>query len=196
MRSSCSSGNRHPILVGEIRDHETADMAVHASLTGHLVFSTLHTNDSAGSITRLINMGIEPFLVTSSTIAVMAQRLVRRICPACKTSFVPEPESLIELGIPASEVEGKIVHRGEGCSKCLRGYTGRSGIFELLIMTPHVQELALQGRDSNTIKREARKAGMRSLREDGAVKVLQGSTTVEEVLRVTRDDFLSADEKA
>ena len=181
------------ILVGEIRDQETADMAVHASLTGHLVFSTLHTNDSAGAITRLINMGIEPFLVTSSTIAVMAQRLVRRICPICKTSFVPEPESLLELGISADRITGQPVYHGEGCSDCLRGYSGRTGIFELLFMTERVQEMALKGLDSNMIKREAKRSGMRTLREDGAEKVLMGSTTIEEVLRVTRDDFLSSE---
>jgi general secretion pathway protein E len=179
------------ILVGEIRDHETAEMAVHASLTGHLVFSTLHTNDSAGGITRLINMGIEPFLVTSSTIALLAQRLVRKVCPKCKKAYDPDPESLVELGVPREEATGRIVFQGGGCEFCQqRGYYGRSGIFELLAMTPRIQEMTLAGADSNEIKREARKQGMRSLREDGTQKVLQGETTVEEVLRVTRDDML------
>lgn len=179
------------ILVGEIRDQETADMAVHASLTGHLVFSTLHTNDSAGAITRLVNMGIEPFLVTSSTIAILAQRLVRCICKECKEPYEPELESLTELGLSPEEAKGKVLYRGPGCDHCLgRGYYGRTGIFELLIMTPHVQNLVLRGTDSNVIKREARKFGMRTLREDGAAKVLQGVSTIEEVLRVTRDDFL------
>ncbi len=179
------------ILVGEVRDHETADMAVHASLTGHLVFTTLHTNDSAGAITRLVNMGIEPFLVTSSTIAILAQRLVRCICPNCKEAYEPEIESLVELGLSESDAKGKLVYRGAGCEKCQqRGYFGRTGIFEMLVMNPHIQNLVLRGTDSNVIKREARKFGMRTLREDGARRVLDGVSTIEEVLRVTRDDFL------
>lgn len=179
------------ILVGEIRDHETAEMAVHASLTGHLVFSTLHTNDSAGAITRLVNMGIEPFLVTSSTIAVLAQRLVRRICPGCKQVFDADPAGLRDLGAPPAEYEGKPAYYGAGCEQCQkRGYFGRTGIFEMLVMTPMVQELTLKGMDSNTIKREAKKHGMRTLREDGTIKVFEGVTTIEEVLRVTRDEFI------
>jgi general secretion pathway protein E len=179
------------ILVGEIRDHETAEMAVQASLTGHLVFSTLHTNDSAGAITRLVNMGIEPFLVTSSTIAIQAQRLVRRACKYCKKPYLPEPESMRELGLSPEKYAHVEVYMGEGCEKCMnRGYLGRSGIFELLVMTPRIQTLALEGADSNVLKREARKDGMRTLREDGAEKVLRGETTVEEVLRITRDEML------
>ncbi|MFP4501471.1 MAG: type II secretion system ATPase GspE [Candidatus Hydrogenedentota bacterium] len=179
------------ILVGEIRDIETAEMAVQASLTGHLVFSTLHTNDSAGAITRLVNMGIEPFLVTSSTIAIQAQRLVRRVCSSCRQAYTPQAESLRELGVPPDRIEGQQVWQGAGCEVCSdRGYRGRTGIFELLVMTPHVQSMALEGVDSNVIKREARKDGMRTLREDGAEKVLKGVTTVEEVLRITRDELL------
>jgi general secretion pathway protein E len=179
------------ILVGEIRDMETAEMAVHASLTGHVVFSTLHTNDSAGAVTRLVNMGIEPFLVTSSTIAIMAQLLVRCICTNCREAYEPDLESLLELGIKEEDAVGKLAYRGVGCERCQgRGYYGRTGIFELLVMTPRVQNLVLQGADSNVIKREAKKHGMRTLREDGALKVLKGISTVEEVLRVTRDDML------
>jgi len=179
------------ILVGEIRDHETAEMAVQASLTGHLVFATLHTNDSAGAITRLVNMGIEPFLVTSSTIAIMAQRLIRRICVECKEAYAPERESVIELGVPPDQAANKTVFRGRGCKQCQdRGYLGRTGIFELLAMTPRIQDLALHGTDSNAIKREARKEGMRTLREDGALKVFRGISTIDEVLRVTREDLL------
>ena len=179
------------ILVGEIRDHETAEMAVHASLTGHLVFSTLHTNDSAGAVTRLVNMGIEPFLVTSSTIAILAQRLIRKICSECKTELQPDPESIRELGAIPEQHQGQPVFHGTGCDACQqRGYYGRTGIFELLIMTPPVQELTLHGADSNEIKREARKAGMRSLRDDGTQKVFAGLSTIEEVLRVTRDELL------
>ncbi|MCC6697635.1 MAG: type II secretion system ATPase GspE [Candidatus Hydrogenedentes bacterium] len=179
------------ILVGEIRDLETADMAIQASLTGHLVFSTLHTNDSAGAITRLVNMGIEPFLVSSSTIAIMAQRLVRNICNHCKEPYEPELESVLELGLTREQAQGKIAYRGRGCEKCQgRGYYGRTGIFELLVMTPQVQELTLRGTDSNVIKREAKREGMRTLREDGASKVFKGISTIEEVMRVTRDDIL------
>lgn len=179
------------ILVGEIRDHETAEMAVQASLTGHLVFSTLHTNDSAGAITRLVNMGIEPFLVTSSTIAIQAQRLVRRVCKHCKEPYEPEREMLLDLGVDPNDPRCKSVYRGLGCERCLqRGYFGRSGIFELLVMTPNIQELALKGADSNHIKREARRDGMRTLREDGAQRVLKGETTIEEIMRVTRDDLV------
>lgn len=179
------------ILVGEVRDYETAEMAVQASLTGHLVFSTLHTNDSAGAITRLVNMGIEPFLVSSSTIAIMAQRLVRRICEQCKEPYEADPESLMGLGISREEAKGKTVWRGTGCDHCQgRGYYGRTGIFELLIMMPHIQELTLKGVDSNVINREAKKEGMRTLREDGASKVFSGVSTIEEVLRVTRDELV------
>jgi general secretion pathway protein E len=179
------------ILVGEIRDLETAEMAVHASLTGHLVFSTLHTNDSAGAITRLVNMGIEPFLVTSSTIAILAQRLVRRLCAECRAATVADADALLELGPKGDELRGRTIYRAAGCPTCQeRGYYGRTGIFELLPMTPHIQELTLSGTDSNVIKREARKGGMRSLRDDGTRKVLDGTTTIEEVLRVTRDEFL------
>ncbi len=179
------------ILVGEIRDMETAEMAVQASLTGHLVFATLHTNDSAGAVTRLINMGIEPFLVTSSTIAIQAQRLVRRICPNCKEEYTPDPAGLSDLGLSPDDPRVRVLHRGTGCDKCAgRGYYGRSGIFELLVMTPRIQEMVLQGADSNAIKRESRRQGMRTLREDGAEKMLRGETTMEEILRVTRDEML------
>lgn len=179
------------VLVGEIRDMETAEMAIQASLTGHLVFSTLHTNDSAGAITRLVNMGIEPFLVSSSTIAIMAQRLVRNICTKCKMAYEPEEESMRELGLTPDQYRGHPVYRGEGCEHCLgRGYFGRSGIFEMLLMTPMVQDLTLKGTDSNMIKRAARREGMATLREDGARRVLQGRSTIEEVMRVTRDDVI------
>jgi len=178
------------ILIGEIRDHETAEMAVQASLTGHLVFSTLHTNDSAGAITRLVNMGIEPFLVTSSTIAIQAQRLVRRICDECKQPYRPELETWKDLGVEPPNGGDQILYHAVGCKKCSdRGYRGRTGIFELLIMTPKIQEMALQGADSNAIKREARKFGMRTLREDGANRAILGLTSAEEILRVTRNDM-------
>ncbi|HOQ89133.1 MAG TPA: ATPase, T2SS/T4P/T4SS family, partial [Candidatus Hydrogenedentes bacterium] len=179
------------ILVGEIRDLETAEMAVQASLTGHLVFATLHTNDSSGAITRLINMGIEPFLVTSSTIAIQAQRLVRRICDHCKEPVVPKPETLLEVGVSPDDPRARVLYAGKGCDKCSgRGYYGRTGIFELLVMSPKIQEMVLRGADSNEVKREARREGMRTLREDGIEKALRGMTTIEEVLRVTREDVV------
>ena len=179
------------ILVGEIRDMETAEMAVQASLTGHLVFATLHTNDSAGAVTRLMNMGIEPFLVTSSTIAIQAQRLVRHICENCKEPCPSDPAALQEIGISPSDPRAATLYRGRGCDKCSgRGYFGRTGIFELLVMTPRLQDMVLKGADSNALKREARRQGMRTLREDGAQKVLRGMTTIEEILRVTRNDLV------
>jgi len=136
-------------------------------------------------------MGIEPFLVTSSTIAIQAQRLVRRVCPHCRESYQPDPESLKEVGISLEDINSTAFYRGLGCEKCIqRGYYGRSGIFELLVMSPHIQELILQGADSNVVKREARREGMRTLREDGAEKLLRGETTIEEILRVTRDEVL------
>jgi len=136
-------------------------------------------------------MGIEPFLVTSSTIAIQAQRLVRRICPNCKEEYTPDPAGLSDLGLSPDDPRVRVLHRGTGCDKCAgRGYYGRSGIFELLVMTPRIQEMVLQGADSNAIKRESRRQGMRTLREDGAEKMLRGETTMEEILRVTRDEML------
>ncbi len=181
------------ILVGEIRDLETAEMAIHSSLTGHLVFSTLHTNDSAGAITRLLDMGIEPYLVSSSVIAVMAQRLVRLICPACKKQVEVEPGSLVELGLTPEEIAGNTIYAGEGCADCQnRGYVGRTGIFEILPITEQVQHLVLERTDSNIIKREAVGKGMTTLRMDGARKVLAGLTSVQEVLNITREGVVSA----
>jgi general secretion pathway protein E len=177
------------ILVGEIRDLETAEMAIHASLTGHLVFSTLHTNDSAGAVTRLLDMGIEPYLVSSSVIGVMAQRLVRLICPECKEQYSPDARTLSELGLTEDELRGHTIYRGRGCEKCNeRGYLGRTGIYELLVVDPKVQNLVVGRADSNIIKREARKNGMVTLREDGLRKLLAGVTTLEEVLRMSREE--------
>jgi len=174
------------ILVGEIRDLETAQIATHSALTGHLVFSTLHTNDSAGAITRLIHMGIEPFLVTSSVTAILAQRLVRVVCDNCKESYAPEKESLRRIGISSEMSEGKKIYRGRGCPLCLNtGYRGRTGIFELMILDETLRNMILQTSDANAIKRKAIETGMITLRQDGALKVLNGITTIEEVLRVT-----------
>jgi len=173
------------ILVGEIRDRETADIAIHAALTGHLVFSTLHTNDAASAVTRLTDMEIEPFLVSSAVQAIIAQRLVRLLCPHCKEPYEPEEAQWNELGL-TSEVAGPIF-RANGCEKCLEtGYRGRTGIYEFLRMTESIKGLVLQTSDSNQISKAARAEGMLSLRKDGIQKVIEGKTTVSEVLRVTQ----------
>lgn len=175
------------ILVGEIRDTETAEIAIQSALTGHLVFSTLHTNDSAGAITRLRDMGIESFLIASSVSAILAQRLVRIICPHCKEPYSPGPEMLARIGLTVEECEDGKVYRGKGCVKChSTGYKGRCGIFELLIMSQDMKSLILQTSDSNQIRRKAVEDGMITLRQDGAMKVVQGVTTIEEVYRVSQ----------
>jgi general secretion pathway protein E len=180
------------IMVGEIRDLETAEIAIQASLTGHLVFSTLHTNDSAGAITRLIDMGIEPFLGSSSVIAIMAQRLVRIVCLDCRQRYSPSEEELREIGMNSSLVGQKSVYRASGCQNCLgTGYRGRTGIFELLVVDDDIRTLILKNYDANTIKKAATDKGMLTLRQDGAKKVLRGITTIEEVLRVTQEDVVS-----
>jgi len=194
------------IMVGEIRDLPTAEIAIQASLTGHLVFSTVHTNDAASAITRLVDMGVEPFLVTSSVLALMAQRLVRRICPHCRQLYAPRPEEMLALGIdPAAFARGAVaipqfkgsvplppgkVYRAKGCPACLdTGYTGRTGIYEILHMSDDVRALALKNEDANLIKRTAIGKGMRPLRLDGAYKVLAGMTTIEEVMMITAEDI-------
>ena len=175
------------ILVGEVRDLETAEIAIQSALTGHLVFSTLHTNDSASAVTRLIDMGIEPFLVTSSVLAILAQRLVRIICPECKTAYTPDEESLQNVGLTPEMIQGHEIYRGPGCPSCLHtGYTGRSGIFELMHLDDSIKNLILKTSDANAIKHKAIEEGMITLRQDGAKKVLNGVTTIEEVFRVTQ----------
>jgi general secretion pathway protein E len=204
------------IMVGEIRDRETAEIAIQSSLTGHLVLSTIHTNDAPGALTRLVEMDIEPFLVASSIIGIQAQRLVRVLCPKCKELYEPEREQLVELGVdpddpykastpPSSPlylagweklrplvplVPGKVrLYRSVGCDNCLgTGYFGRTGLYEMVMITDEVRTNILRNSDSNTIKRVAKADGMVNLREDGARKVLTGTTTVEEVLRVTHED--------
>ncbi|MBP7735819.1 MAG: type II secretion system ATPase GspE [Spirochaetes bacterium] len=173
------------VMVGEIRDLETAEIAVQAALTGHRVFSTLHTNDAASGITRLVDMGIEPFLITSSVNAYLAQRLARKICPSCKEAFKPAPKMLAELGIKASQLKGGRLFHGKGCPECLNtGYSGRLGIFELLVLTPGVRKLIMEHSEAPLIKEFAVKEGMITLLQDGLNKAIEGITTVEEVLRV------------
>ena len=175
------------ILVGEIRDLETAEIAIQAALTGHLVFSTLHTNDSASAVTRLIDMGIEPYLVTSSVIAILAQRLVRTTCSGCKVAYSPDEESVKNLGITSDMYAGAKMYKGSGCESCLNtGYKGRTGIFEMMVLDDQIKNLILKTSDSNSIKNMAVEQGMVTLRQDGASKVVKGVTTVEEVLRVTQ----------
>ena len=175
------------ILVGEIRDQETARIAIQAALTGHLVFSTIHTNDAAGTLTRLTNMGVEPFLSASSLAAAIAQRLVRRICPRCKEPYSPPDDLLKRLSLdPGQKYE---FFKGKGCKYCLKtGYKGRASIYEILLMNKEIQDLVLNQASTLDIKTAAIKAGMKTLREDGMVKVKEGKTTVEEVLRVTQLD--------
>ena len=179
------------IMVGEIRDLETAEIAIQASLTGHLVFSTLHTNDSAGAITRLIDMGIEPFLVSSSVVAIMAQRLVRTLCTSCKKEYTPAGSEIEELGIEQSRLYGHTIYLAVGCDKCMQtGYRGRTGIYELLLINDDVRSLILQNVNSQLIKNKTIEIGMTTLRADGAKKVLEGITSIEEVARVTQEDVI------
>jgi len=174
-------------MIGEIRDVETAEIAIHAALTGHLVFSTLHTNDAAGAITRLLDMGIENYLISSSLLGVLAQRLVRVVCSECKEPYTPEEELLREMEIETGPLDGAKLMRGKGCEKCAyTGYRGRTGIYELLPVTDPIRELILSKADANVIKEKAREQGMKTLREAGWQKVIQGITTIQEVLRVTQ----------
>ena len=175
------------ILVGEIRDRETAEIAVQSALTGHLVFSTLHTNDSASAITRLVDMGVEPFLISSSILAVVAQRLVRVLCTDCRRAYIPNPLYLKSIGISPDQFKDHRVYKAAGCENCFNtGYRGRAGIFEIMVLTERLKSLILKTFDSNRIKNEAVQQKMRTLRQDGMQKVLQGVTTIEEVLRVTQ----------
>jgi type II secretory ATPase GspE/PulE/Tfp pilus assembly ATPase PilB-like protein len=178
------------IFVGEIRDLETAQIAVQASLTGHLVFSTLHTNDAAGAVTRLLDLGVEPYLASSSLVGVVAQRLVRLICKHCRAPYAPANEELDDIGIARESLgpEG-VLYKGAGCPNCLNtGYWDRTGIYEILIVSDHVRDQVNARTSSTIIKQDAVRAGMRTLRQDGADKVRKGLTTVEEVLRVTQMD--------
>ena len=178
------------IMVGEMRDTETAKIAIQSALTGHLVFSTVHTNSAPATITRLIDMGIEPFLVSSSIIGVLAQRLVRRICPDCRKSYQPHPEQLRELGIKEVSFRklDRRFFRGDGCDNCRQtGYRGRIGIHELLVMSEGVKNTILESSDSDTIRKQGLKEKMITLRRDGVNKILHGLTTAEEILSITSE---------
>jgi len=184
--------NPNILLVGEIRDLETAETAIQASLTGHLVFSTLHTNDAPSAITRLVDIGIQPFLVASSVLAIMAQRLVRKVCPKCKVRYEPPAHILAGLGLRPEIAKKANFTKGKGCSYCnKKGYRGRMGIFELMMMTTQVREMAFKGESHQNIRRMARKQGMRTLFEDGIIKAIKGTTTLEEVLRITQHEMVA-----
>jgi general secretion pathway protein E len=177
------------MLIGEIRDFETAELAIRCSLTGHLVFSTLHTNDAAGAAARLIDIGIEPYLLASSLDAVVAQRLIRLICPHCMQGYVPEDEALIECGADPRAVAEVAFKRGKGCERCRDlGYQGRSAIYEMLLVDETIRGMIIDRVQSSRIKEDARRQGMLTLRDCGWSRVVAGLTTVDEVLRVTQDD--------
>ncbi len=177
------------IMVGEVRDQETADIAIRAALTGHLVFSTLHTNDAAGGVTRLVDMGIEPFLVASSVEALVAQRLVRRLCPKCKRPWTVDMSFLESIGFPISKLLTGTICEPVGCEECRgTGYAGRTGIYEILLISDIIRQMIVERRSAADIKLHALEHGMRTLRMDGWRKVLAGVTTLEEVIRVTSED--------
>jgi len=177
------------IMVGEIRDFETAQIAVQAALTGHLVLSTVHTNDAPGTITRLIDMGIEPFLISSAVILILAQRLIRKICMDCREPIKPHAQLLIDLGVPPDEIKSFMVYKGKGCTICNgTGYKGRLGLYEVMPMREEIKELVLARASASEIKKEAIRLGMKTLRQSGTTKIKGGLTTIEEILRSTMDD--------
>ena len=174
------------ILVGEIRDLETAEIAAQASLTGHLVFTTLHTNDAPSSIARLLDLGVEPFLLTATLEGIVAQRLVRRICEHCKTAFEPTDVQLMELGVTSDEVKGKKFHYGRGCDKCNNtGYRGRTAIFEIMMFNDEIRDLIMNEASSNVLRSAAQKNGMKLLRDNGMAIIYDGITTIDEVVKET-----------
>ncbi len=174
------------IMVGEIRDLETAEIAINASLTGHMVFSTLHTNDAPSAVTRLVDIGVKPFLVSASLRGVLAQRLIRRICPNCSAPYTPTSKELTSLGLTERDIVNSDFRKGAGCSKCGgAGYKGRRGIFEMFLVSEEIQELIYRGASLVELRHKAREIGMRSMREDGVRKVVSGMTTTEEVVGAT-----------
>jgi type IV pilus assembly protein PilB len=174
------------ILVGEIRDLETAEIAAQASLTGHIAFTTLHTNDAPSSIARLLDLGVEPFLITATLEGIVAQRLVRTICEECKTPFEPTEAQLMELGITPADVKGKNFYYGRGCDKCNNtGYRGRTGIFEIMVFTDEIRELIMNQASTNILRATGQKAGMKLLRDNGLAAIYDGITTIEEVVKET-----------
>jgi type IV pilus assembly protein PilB len=174
------------ILVGEIRDLETAQIAAQASLTGHVVFTTLHTNDAPSSVARLLDMGIEPFLITATVEGIVAQRLVRRICDNCKTQFEPSETQLMELQLTPDDVKDKKFYYGRGCSKCNgTGYRGRTGIFEIMVFNDEIRDLIMNQGSTGVLREAAVKNGMRLLRENGLAAIYDGITTIDEIAKET-----------
>jgi type IV pilus assembly protein PilB len=179
-------------MVGEVRDEETARISVQAALTGHLVLSTLHTNDAPSSITRLINIGIEPYLISASLNAVLAQRLVRRICEQCKEPYQPSDD--VKQALVRNKIDAPQLYRGKGCDRCRNtGYSGRCGIYEMLVLDDSIRDLVARSPDVTELRRYCEQAGMVSLRDDGIRKLQAGLTTVEEVLRVTEDIHMTTE---
>jgi general secretion pathway protein E/type IV pilus assembly protein PilB len=177
------------VMVGEIRDLETAEIAINASLTGHMVFSTLHTNDAPGAITRLIDIGVKPFLVSTSLRAAVAQRLVRKICKQCKKAFTPDANELRSLNITPQQAASATFMRGEGCQNCNgTGYRGRNGIFEMFVVNEEIQRMIYENVGTAKLRDKARSLGMRTMREDGVRKVLAGQSTIDEVVSITVGD--------
>jgi general secretion pathway protein E len=186
-------GDPNVIMIGEMRDFETSEIAIRAALTGHLVFSTLHTNDAIGGITRLVDMGVQPFLVASSVRAFLAQRLVRVLCPHCKRPAAHTPGFLGQIGFPMGQAD-KIME-AKGCEHCRQtGYQGRAALFEICLVTPALQEMISQGKSGEALRAKALQEGMVALRQDGWNRVIGGVTTVEEVVRVTAADVDVLDE--
>jgi general secretion pathway protein E len=176
------------IMVGEIRDRETAEIATQAAMTGHLVFSTVHTNDAASGVVRLIDMGIEPYLISSTVTAFMSQRLVRVLCTHCKQPITFDPEILENEGINPALFEGKTVYRAEGCAKCQKtGYRDRIGIYEMIRVNDKVRKMIIEKRDAAYIRDRCIEMGLRTMLDDGINKVLEGTTTLDEVVRVIRE---------
>jgi type IV pilus assembly protein PilB len=174
------------ILVGEVRDLETAQIAIQASLTGHLVFSTLHTNDAPSAVARLLDLGVEPFLITATFEAVVAQRLCRRICEDCREEYTPTDEQLLELQLSSDDVAGRRFYFGKGCDSCnSTGYRGRVGIFETMVFNDDVRELVMKGASTSLLREAAVRNGMRTLRESGVMLIYDSLTTIEEVVGAT-----------
>jgi len=174
------------VLVGEIRDLETAENAIQASLTGHLVFSTLHTNDAPSAIARLLDLGLEPFLVTATLEGIVAQRLVRKICSSCKSEYTPSEEQLMELELRTDDVQGRTFYYGKGCEACNNtGYRGRMGIYEIMTLDDDVRDMIIKHASTQVLRHEAKKRGMRTLRIGGLMAIYDGMTTIEEVVRET-----------
>jgi len=177
------------IMIGEIRDFDTVDVAIKSALTGHLVLSTLHTTTASGSVVRLINMGVEPFLISASLISIVSQRLIRKLCPKCREAYKPSDSAVSKLGLDGKKLKDVTFYRPKGCDQCLsNGYKGRIGICEVLTMSPAIRDMILKKGKESEIKELARKEGMRTLREDGLLRVLAGVTRLEEILRVTVAD--------